>query len=131
VTRKIVAAAHRIGNGSRETLVLGNLAVSRDWGWAPEYVEAMWRMLQLDKPEDLVIATGSSHALEEFVATAFSLVGRDWREHVQVDPALFRPTDLKAGAANPVRASERLGWKASRGMAEVVAGMLEGEASAG
>src|SRR5262249_15454806 len=82
VTRKITEAAANIGAGSRERLALGNLAIRRDWGWAPEYVEAMWRMLQCDQPDDFVVASGVAHSLEEFVATAFFNVGLDWRGHV-------------------------------------------------
>ena len=82
VSRKIAAAAARIGAGSPERLALGNLSIRRDWGWAPEYVEAMWRMLQCDQPDDFVVASGVAHSLEEFVAAAFREVGLDWRDHV-------------------------------------------------
>jgi GDPmannose 4,6-dehydratase len=85
VTQKIVQAACRIASGSQERLQLGNLDVQRDWGWAPEYVMAMWQMLQQDQPEDFVIATGETNSLEDFVATAFSCVGLDWQEHVDID----------------------------------------------
>jgi len=131
VTRKIVAAACRIAAGSHERLVLGNLAIRRDWGWAPEYVEAMWRMLQQDAPDDYVIATGESHALEAFVKEAFSCVGLDWREHVDTDPALFRPSEIMAGCGNPARASEKLGWRAQYRMADVVRMMVEAERESG
>src|SRR6266478_7320995 len=88
VTRKIVAAACRIAAGSTESLVLGNMEIERDWGWAPEYVEAMWLMLQRDAPEDYVIATGKTRSLKDFVAAAFARAGLDWKEHVRSDSAL-------------------------------------------
>lgn len=127
VTRKIVAAACRISRGSSERLSLGNLEVQRDWGWAPEYVEAMWMMLQQDKPETYVIATGRSHRLEEFVETAFTEVGLQWRDHVDIDQRLYRPADITFASANPSRANERLGWKAKAGMRDVVAMMTAAE----
>jgi GDPmannose 4,6-dehydratase len=123
VTRKIVAAACRISCGSKERLSLGNLAVQRDWGWAPEYVEAMWMMLQQEKPESYVIATGQSHTLEEFVDRAFSEVRLDWHDHVDIDKRLYRPADITYANANPKRANERLGWKAKALMPDVVARM--------
>src|SRR6476620_4304255 len=118
VTRKIVAAACRISRGSGERLSLGNLEVQRDWGWAPEYVEAMWMMLQQEKPETYVIATGHSHKLEEFVKAAFAEVGLQWRDHVDIDKKLYRPADITFTSANPTRANEKLGWKAKAGMRE-------------
>lgn len=127
VTRKIVAAACRISRGSDERLSLGNLEVQRDWGWAPEYVEAMWMMLQQEKPETYVIATGQSHKLEEFVDAAFSEVGLQWRDHVDIDQRLYRPADITFASANPTRANEKLGWKAKAGMREVVAMMTAAE----
>jgi GDPmannose 4,6-dehydratase len=127
VTRKIVAAACRIAAGSRERLRLGNISIQRDWGWAPEYTDAMWLMLQQDHPADYVIATGESHSLEEFIAAAFSSVGLDWKEHVDLDAALLRPTDITVGKANPTRARERFGWQARYRMADVVRMMVEAE----
>jgi GDPmannose 4,6-dehydratase len=127
VTRKIVAAAARIAAGSKERLRLGDLSIRRDWGWAPEYVEAMWRMLQRPTPEDFVIATGATHALEEFVETAFAAVALDWRQHVEIDRSLFRPSEIRVPAARPDRAAKVLGWRATVGMAEVVQRMVEAE----
>lgn len=124
VTQKIVRAVQRIAAGSTERLVLGNLRIRRDWGWAPEYVEAMWRMLQMDAPTDLVIATGQSHALEEYVAQAFAIADRDWRDHVDSDPALFRPTDIETSNADPSRAADVLGWAARCRMPELVQRMM-------
>jgi GDPmannose 4,6-dehydratase len=127
VTRKIVSAACRIAAGFREKLQLGNIAIQRDWGWAPEYVEAMWRMVQLAQPDDFVIATGESHSLEDFVATAFTQVGLDWRDHVVIDPGLFRPTEIAISRGNPRKARETFGWQAQYKMKEVVALMVKDE----
>lgn len=125
VTQKIVRAACRIAAGSQERLRLGNLDVQRDWGWAPEYVMAMWQMLQQDQPEDFVIATGETNSLEDFVATAFSCVGLDWHEHVDIDQNLLRPSDLKISRADSSRAREKLGWIASLRMRDLVIQMVE------
>lgn len=127
VTRKIVTAACRIAAGSKEKLRLGNIAIRRDWGWAPEYVEAMWLMLQQENPGDFVIATGESHSLEAFVDTAFSAVQLDWRDHVVQDSGLFRPTELSVGRGNPAKAQTKLGWKARYRMRDVVRMMVEAE----
>jgi GDPmannose 4,6-dehydratase len=127
VTRKIVAAACRIAAGSKERLRLGNTKVKRDWGWAPEYVDAMWRMLQQDRPDDYVVATGETRSLEEFVATAFGAVGLDWRQHVDADPSLYRPADIAANHASPAKAATVLGWRAGSRMEETVRRMVEGE----
>ncbi len=130
VTRKIVAAACRIARGSGEKLTLGNLHIRRDWGWAPEYVEAMWRMLQRDRAEDFVIATGETHSLEEFVATAFARVGLDWREHTLISEALLRPTDLSEGRGIAAKAERLLAWKAQARMPQVIDMMVEAELAA-
>ncbi len=127
VTRKIVAAACRIAGGSRERLRLGNTRVKRDWGWAPEYVDAMWRMLQQDRPDDYVIATGETRALEEFVDVAFATVGLAWRDHVDLDPSLYRPTDIEANHASPDKAARVLGWRATVKMDEAVRRMVAAE----
>ena len=131
VTQKIVRAACRIADGAQERLQLGNLDVHRDWGWAPEYVDAMWRMLQQPRARDYVIATGRTHSLEEFVSAAFDAVGLDWRGHVDSVPAFMRPTDLRLGRANPARARDELGWEAKVGMEEVVRRMVEAERERG
>ena len=127
VTKKIVTAACRIAAGSREKLTLGNIAIQRDWGWAPEYVEAMWLMVQQDTPDDFVIATGETHSLEEFVETAFAQAGLDWREHVVIDPGLFRPTEIAISRGNPRKSRETFGWQARYKMKEVVTLMVEDE----
>jgi GDPmannose 4,6-dehydratase len=124
VTQKIVATACRIAAGSKEKLCLGNVSIQRDWGWAPDYVEAMWRMLQQDEPADFVIATGKLHSLEEFVETAFSIVGLDWCDHVMVDASLLRPIDIGVGWGNPAKAQVKLGWQAQYKMQDVVRMMV-------
>lgn len=123
VTQKIVKAACRIAAGSQGRLHLGNLDIYRDWGWAPEYVDAMWRMLQQDQPQDLVIATGQTHALKDFVAEAFAAVGLDWHKHVTSDPSLMRPSDLRISRANPAAAEKKLGWRANMHMHDIVRAM--------
>jgi len=125
VTQKIVRAVKRIANGSSEKLRLGRLDISRDWGWAPEYVEAMWLMLQQDAPEDYVIATGTTISLESFVSTAFAQANLDWKDYVTQDPALFRPTDLLIGRADSSKALEKMGWKAATQGIEVVKKMYQ------
>ena len=127
VTRKIISAACRIAAGSSEKLRLGNLDIERDWGWAPEYVETMWQMLQQSEPSDFVIATGQSNKLSDFIEKAFSCVGLEWRDHVEIDPALFRPADLMVGRADPGRAERVLGWRAGKLMPDVVRLMMEVE----
>ena len=129
VTRKIVSAACRIAQGSTEKLRLGNTTISRDWGWAPEYVEAMWRMLQRDQPDDYVIATGRTRSLQEFVQVAFAAVGLDCREHVETDPSLFRPADIAGNYANPEKAARELGWRSTVPMEETVRRMVDAETS--
>lgn len=126
VTKKIVSAACRIAEGKNETLRLGNLKIRRDWGWAPEYVEVMWRMLQLEKPEDFVIATGVSHSLEEFVQQAFRQVGLDWRDHVTSNSSLARPLDIFSNRGCADKAERTLGWRAQFKMQDVVRMMVEG-----
>lgn len=111
VTRKITRAVARIHAGLQEKLFMGNLDALRDWGYAPEYVEAMWRMLQQDRPDDYVIATGTAHSVREFLNTAFSHLGMDWQEYVEIDPAYFRPTEVDALIGDASKAREALGWR--------------------
>jgi GDPmannose 4,6-dehydratase len=127
VTQKIVRTACRIAAGSAEKLQLGNLDIHRDWGWAPEYVEAMVRMLQQDTARDLVIATGATHPLKDFVAEAFQTLGLDWQDHVISDPNLMRPTDLRISRADPTLAASVLGWQAHNRMPDVVHAMVTAE----
>lgn len=131
VTRKVVAAACRIAAGSKEKLRLGDLSIARDWGWAPDYVEAMWLMLQEEMADDFVVATGKTYSLQEFVETAFKFAGLDWRDHVVTDPALIRPNDLRVGRGNPAKARGQLGWEAKYAMPDVVRLMVEHERSRG
>lgn len=128
VTKKIIAIACRIFKGSEEKLHLGNIDIQRDWGWAPDYVEAMWLMLQQnEKPEDFVIATGVTHSLEYYIQLVFKQLDLDWKKYVDSDPALLRPTDLLIGRANPSKAFEKLGWKATYTLEAAVKEMVEYE----
>ncbi len=127
VTRKIIAAACGIADGSGARLKLGNTGVVRDWGWAPEYVDAMWRMLQQEHPRDFVIATGRAHSLTDFVALAFEAVGLDWREHVDVDESLRRPTDIAYSVGDASNARAQLGWEAQRDLASIIAEMIKAQ----
>lgn len=120
VTQKIIRGAARIARGDLDILKIGNLDIHRDWGWAPEYVEAMWLMLQQGIPGDYVIATGRTASLQEFVDLAFSYFELDWRKYVRQDASLLRPSDIQFGAANPERARERLGWQASVSLEELI-----------
>src|SRR5258707_7937806 len=127
VTKKIVAAAKRIARGELRELRLGNIDVQRDWGWAPEYVQAMYLMLQQEKPDDYVIATGSSPPLCDFVDAAFRHLDLDWREYTVIDKSFFRPTDLNVGRANPSQAASELWWTARYQMDDVARMMVEAE----
>lgn len=127
VTKKIVSAACRIASGSNEKLRLGNIDVERDWGWAPEYVHAMWLMLQQAQPRDFVIATGHTCALRDFVDLTFRQVGLNWVDHVEHNPALIRPSEIRRGHADPSVAARVLGWKAQVTVEEVVARMVSAE----
>jgi GDPmannose 4,6-dehydratase len=111
VTKKIISAAKRIATGSDEKLKLGNIEICRDWGWAPEYVDAMWRMLNRETPEDFVIATGIKQSLKEFTQAVFQEANLDWSNHVIVDPALLRPSDPLESVGNPTKAKLLLGWQ--------------------
>jgi GDPmannose 4,6-dehydratase len=120
VTRKIVASAARIANGSNEKLTLGRLDIVRDWGWAPEYVEAMWLMLQQQQPEDFVIATGLASSLQSFVKEAFDFFDLNWEDHTISSREFFRPSDLNWSQGNPDKARRVLGWEARSFMPTVV-----------
>jgi GDPmannose 4,6-dehydratase len=126
VTQKIVHAAYRIANGQQKQLQLGNISVRRDWGWAPEFVEAMWKMLQQGTPEDFVIATGRNNSLEEFVSAAFDCFNLNWRDYVVENRKFFRPTDITANRGDPVKAQQLLGWQPQFYMTDVVSLMIEG-----
>jgi GDPmannose 4,6-dehydratase len=129
VTRKIVSTAVSIARGSGERLRLGNIDVERDWGWAPEYAEAMHLMMQLDEPQDLVIATGETHSLRDFVAAVFAVLNLDWQDHVDIEPTLFRPTDIRRSMGNPERAAAVLGLRASVRFDEIIERLVCAELS--
>jgi GDPmannose 4,6-dehydratase len=128
VTKKIVAAAAAIARGERRRLSLGKTSVVRDWGYAPEYVEGMWRMLQRDEPDDFVIATGEAHSIADFAAAAFAHFGLDAAEHIDVDETLFRPSDIAWSCGNPAKAERVLGWGAKTKFGELVKILCEAEA---
>lgn len=125
VTRKITRAVGRIKAGLQSKLYLGNLEAKRDWGFAGDYVEAMWLMLQQESPDDYVIATGEAHSVREFVSAAFNLAGLDWRRFVEVDSRYFRPAEVDFLQGDPTKAYTKLGWKPTVGFHELVAMMVE------
>lgn len=127
VTKKIIATACRIAAGSNEKLILGNINIYRDWGWAPEYVEAMWLMLQQDKPDDFIIATGETMSLKDFVTTTFEHLNLTTEDHVSFDEDLLRPTDIEKGFANPSKAKQILNWEAKIKTKELVKLMVDCE----
>jgi len=120
VTQKIIRSACRIAAGSQEKLHLGNISISRDWGWAPEYVEAMWLMLQQEKADDFVIATTETNTLGSFVEEAFLILGLKWQEHVISDQSLLRPSEILVSRGNADKAAMALGWRAKFRMRDVV-----------
>jgi len=127
VSRKITRALARILHGLQDKLYLGNLEAERDWGYAPEYVEGMWRMLQQDEPEDYVLATGETHSVEEFVEVAFAHAGLDWRRHVEVDPQYYRPTEIDCLLGDASKARRKLGWAPQTKFRDLVRIMAEAD----
>lgn len=127
VTRKIVATAARIAKGSDEKLTLGRLDIVRDWGWAPEYVEAMWLMLQKPVPNDFVIATGLASSLQDFVEQTFQYFNLNWREHTLSSNEFFRPSDINWSQGNPGKALRVLGWQSHSNMPNVVKMLCDAE----
>jgi GDPmannose 4,6-dehydratase len=127
VTRKITLAAARIRQGLQQTLTLGNLDAKRDWGYAPEYVEAMWRMLQRDEPEDFVIATGETHSVQELIEEAFSIAGLDWRRHVVTDDSYRRPAEVDLLVGDASKAKAELAWEATTHFEALVKLMVEAD----
>jgi GDPmannose 4,6-dehydratase len=127
VTQKIVRGAMDIAKNKLSVLELGALELSRDWGWAPEYVDAMQRMLEYSQPTDFVIATGATHSLKDFVAGCFSCFNLDWRNHVIISDAFRRPTDILYSSGNPQKAKDLLGWSATVTMPRVVELLVEAE----
>ncbi|MBC8017217.1 MAG: GDP-mannose 4,6-dehydratase [Verrucomicrobia bacterium] len=127
VTRKIIKTACHIAAGRSEKLQLGNISIARDWGFAPEYVDAMWRMLQQDTPADYVIATGETNTLEGFVVETFAQLGLDWQDHVATDSSLLRPSEIMVSRGNPEKAYRKLGWRAQQRMKDVIRIMISAE----
>ena len=127
VTRKIITAAVNIKLGSPKPLVLGNLDAFRDWGYAPDYVRAMWLMLQAEAPDDYVVASGETHSVRDFVETAFSILGLDYRKYVQSDPQLFRPTEKVLLCGNPAKAVAKLGWSRTLSFNDIIKTMIDAE----
>ncbi len=127
VTRKIVSSSVRIKIGRQGELALGNLDAVRDWGYAPDYVNAMWMMLQTHNPDDFVVATGETHSVREFVELAFSYLGLDYRDYVKTDERFFRPSEKIPLCGNPGKIVSRLGWSRSKSLKEVIAEMIESE----
>ena len=130
VTRKITRAVARIKAGLQDKLYLGNLDAKRDWGFAGDYVEAMWLMLQADEPDDFVIATGESHSVREFLEASFERAGLDWEPHVEIDPRYFRPSEVDDLRGDASKARERLGWEPKVGFDELVAIMVDADIAA-
>ena len=127
VTRKVTRAVGRILAGTQKSLSLGNLSAVRDWGFAGDYVEAMWRMLQHDTPDDFVIATGREITVQSFVEEAFAHAGLDWREFVVTAPEENRPTDVHYLSANPSKAATELGWRAKTGIDDLIRMMVDSD----
>jgi GDPmannose 4,6-dehydratase len=127
VTRKISRAVSRIKLGSDEFLYLGNLEAKRDWGYAPEYVEGMWQILQQDEPDDYVLATNETHTVREFVEFAFAHVGLDWKEHVRYDKRYERPAEVDLLIGNPAKAKQKLGWEPKVRFEELVQIMVDAD----
>jgi len=128
VTQKIIAGAAKIKAGQLNILQLGNLDISRDWGWAPEYVEAMWLMMQQDKPDDFVIGTGRMESLKYFAAQAFEYFGLDWNDHVKIEPSFFRPNEILCSVSNPEKAIKVLNWSRPTDVDGVIQRMCEAQA---
>ena len=127
VTRKITRAVGRIKLGLQKELFLGNLDSKRDWGYAPDYVDAMWRMLQADEPDDFVVGTGETHSVREFLEVAFAHAGLDWQEHVKLDPRYLRPAEVDLLLADPAKAKEKLDWTPTVGFRELVTMMVDSD----
>ncbi len=127
VSRKISRAIARIKAGLQDKLYLGNLDARRDWGYAPEYVEAMWLMLQVDEPEDFVIASGESHSVREFVEAAFGHAGLDYEPYVEIDPRYFRPSEVDVLLGDSSKAADKLGWKPAVSFDDLVKIMVDAD----
>ena len=130
VTRKITRAIAHIIAGRQKKLYLGNLKAKRDWGYAPEYVEAMWLMLQQDQPDDYVVGTGEAHSVQEFLEETFAYANLDWQEYVEIDPRYFRPTEVEFLLADPTKARDKLGWDPKVTFKELVKIMVDADMEA-
>ena len=127
MTRKITRAAARIKLGVQKELYLGNLDAKRDWGFAGDYVQAMWMMLQADRPDDYVIATGETHTVREFLDRAFSHLDMDWQQYVKIDPRYYRPTEVDLLIGDASKAKQMLGWEPKVSFEELVTMMVEAD----
>jgi len=127
VSRKITRAIAKIRAGLQQRLYLGNLDAKRDWGYAPEYVDAMWRMMQLDQPDDFVVATGETHTVREFAQTAFDYVGLDWEKYVEIDPKYFRPNEVDILQGDASKAERMFGWRPRVKFSELVKLMVDAD----
>ncbi|MEW5911256.1 MAG: GDP-mannose 4,6-dehydratase [Thermodesulfobacteriota bacterium] len=130
VTRKVTRAVARIKAGRQKKLYLGNLDAQRDWGYAADYVEAMWLMLQQEAPDDYVVATGETHSVREFVEEAFAYVGLDWKDYVEIDPRYFRPADVEYLRGDPTKAKQKLGWEPKVKFHDLVRLMVDADMAA-
>ena len=127
VTRKVTSAAAKIKYGKQSKLYLGNIDAQRDWGYAKDYVEAMWLMLQQDTPDDFVIATGKTSTVREMCEIAFSYLGLNYQDYVEIDPKLYRPAEVERLLGNPKKAKEKLGWESKTLMKELIELMVEAD----
>ncbi|RJX35394.1 MAG: GDP-mannose 4,6-dehydratase [Desulfarculus sp.] len=130
VTRKVTRAVARIKLGLQKKLYLGNLDAQRDWGYAADYVEAMWLMLQQEEPDDYVVATGETHSVREFVEEAFAYLGLDWKDYVEIDPRYFRPADVEYLRGDPTKAKQKLGWEPKVKFHDLVRLMVDADLAA-
>jgi len=127
VTRKITRAVSHIQAGLQDKLYLGNLDAKRDWGYAKDYVEAMWLMLQQPQPDDYVVATGETHSVREFLEVAFGHAGLDWKKYVEIDPRYYRPAEVELLIGDPSKAIKKLGWKPKTKFEELTKLMVDAD----
>ena len=127
VTKKIISSAVKIKKGSQDKLYLGNLEAKRDWGYSPSYVNAMWKILQFDKPDDYIIATGKLHTVREFLEITFSYLGLEYKNHVEIDPKLFRASESTPLCGDPRKIKNIIGWENSKNLKEIIKEMIDGE----
>jgi GDPmannose 4,6-dehydratase len=127
VTKKIISSAVKIKKGSQDKLYLGNLEAKRDWGYSPSYVNAMWKILQFDKPDDYIIATGKLHTVREFLEITFSYLGLEYKNHVEIDPKFFRASESTPLCGDPRKIKNIIGWENSKNLKEIIKEMIDGE----